>query len=109
MLIAILMFNGLLALMCFAIAAQMWQWRNALAQAADALQEADRVSYAVLQQAPTDIEAGQIASHRLRQSYRQLASQVQRVQQGLGIIGWSHQLILGKYPILKPHRRRPSS
>ncbi len=105
MLIAILIFNGLLALMCFAIAGQMWQWHNALARAADALQEADRVSHEQLHPAPMNIEAGQIASHRLRQSYRQLASQVQQIQQVLGIIGWSHQLILGKHPILKPIRR----
>jgi hypothetical protein len=105
MLIAILIFNGLLALMCFAIAGQMWQWRKALAHAADALQEADRVSHAVLHQAPADIGGGQVASHRLRQSYRQLASQVQQLQRVLGIVGWSHQLVLGKHPILKPIRR----
>ncbi len=109
MLIAILIVNGLLALMCFAIAGQMWQWRNALARAADALQEADRVSYEVLHQSPADIGAGQVASHRLRQSYRQLASQVQPIQQVLGIVGWSHPLILGKHPILKSIRRLRSS
>jgi hypothetical protein len=105
MLIAILIFNGLLALMCFAIAGQMWQWRQALARAADALQEADRVSHEVLHNAPVDIGAGQSASHHLRQSYRQLAGQVQQIQRVLGLVGWSHQLILGKHPILKPIRR----
>jgi hypothetical protein len=109
MLIAILIFNGLLALMCFAIAGQMWQWRQALARAADALQEADRVSHAVLHNSPADIGAGQVASHRLRQSYRQLAGQIQRIQRVLSIVGWSHQLLLGQHPILKPIRRLRSS
>jgi hypothetical protein len=105
MLIAILIFNGLLALMCFAIAGQMWQWRNALARAADAMQEAERVSHEVLHSAPADIGAGQLASHRLRQSYRQLAGQIQRIQRVFGIVGWSHQLVLGQHPVLKPIRR----
>jgi hypothetical protein len=108
MLIAILIFNGLLALMCFAIAGQLRQWRNALAHAADVLQEAERVSHEVLYSAPADIGAGQLASHQLRQSYRQLASQVQQIQRVLGIVGWSHQLVRGKHPILKPIRRLPS-
>jgi hypothetical protein len=116
MLIAILIFNLLLALMCFMIAAQLWRWRNALAQAADALFEADRVTHEALHDTPMAIGNGQVATHGLRQSYRQLAGQVRQIQRVLGIVGWSHQLVRGQRTMLRPMlrtvlppmRRRPS-
>jgi hypothetical protein len=109
MLIAILIFNLLLALMCFTIAAQLWRWRNALAAAADALCEADRLTHETLHDSPTAIGTGQVATHSLRQSYRQLAGQVRQIQRVLGLVGWSHQLVQGKRTALLPLGRRPSA
>jgi hypothetical protein len=106
MLIAILILNGILALIGFAIARSLWQWRNALAHAADALQAADRATHELLDTAPAGIGVGQIESQRLRQSYRQLAAQVRRLQSVLGLVGWSHQLVRSRSPLLPSFRRR---
>jgi hypothetical protein len=105
MLIAILIINGCLALVGFAIARQLWLWRKALAAAADALHEADRVTHELLDTAPDGIAVGQVESQRLRQSYRQLAAQVHRLQSVLGLVGWSHAIVRGRSPI-GPFRRR---
>ncbi len=106
MLIALLIINGCLALIGFAIARTLWQWRNALAHAADALQAADRVTHELLDTAPAGISVGQVESQRLRQSYRQLATQVRRLQSVLGLVGWSHSFVRGRSPILPSFRRR---
>jgi hypothetical protein len=106
MLIAILILNGCLALIGGAIACSLWQWRNVLAHAADTLLEADRATHELLDTAPAGISIGQVESQRLRQSYRQLAAQVRRLQSVLGIIGWSYPIIRGRSPMLPAFRRR---
>jgi hypothetical protein len=106
MLIAILIINGCLALIGFAIARSLWQWRNALAHAADALQAADRATHELLDTAPAGIGVGQVESQRLRQSYRQLAAQVRRLQSVLGLVGWSYPILRGRSPIVRPFRQR---
>jgi hypothetical protein len=105
MLIAILILNGLLALMGFAIAWQLWRWRDALATAADALWEAERVTHEVLNEAPTAIDGGQLAAQRLHQSHRQLAAQTRQIQSVLGLVGWSRQLI--RHPAFRRRAIRP--
>jgi hypothetical protein len=106
MLIAILILNGVLALIGFALAYTLWQWRTALSHAADALFEADRVTHELLDTAPDGIAVGQVESQRLRHSYRQLAAQVRRLQSILGIVGWSYPIVRGRSPIPSPFRRR---
>jgi hypothetical protein len=95
MLIAILIFNFLLAIMCFSIAWQLWLWRKALATAADALLEAERATHEMLNEAPTSIMTGQVETRHLRQSYRQLEGHLRRIQTVFGILSWSHQLMRG--------------
>lgn len=109
MLIAILIFNFLLAIMCFAIAWQLGLWRKALAQAADTLLEAERATHELLNEAPESILGGQVETHRLRQSYRQIEGQLRRLQQILGVMSWSHQFIRGKRSLLLGRRQMRSS
>jgi hypothetical protein len=96
MLTAILLLNLTLAVAGFVLAWHLWQWRNALSQAADALLEADRVTHELLDQSPTALlEGGQYSAQGLRQSYRQLTQQVRQLQRvaqvvgfGVGLRGW---------------------
>ncbi len=108
MLIAILIFNFLLAIMCFTIAWQLGLWRKALAQTADTLLEAERATHEMLNEAPESILVGQVETHRLRQSYRQLEVQLRRMQQLLGILSWSRQFIRSQRS-QPPGRRRMRS
>ncbi|MFM2429499.1 MAG: hypothetical protein RLZZ511_712 [Cyanobacteriota bacterium] len=96
MLTALLLLNFTLALAGFAIAWHLWQWRNALSQAADALLEADRVTHALLDQSSgAIIEGGQYSAQGLRQSYRQLARQIRRLQQVWGMVRFGQRWLIG--------------
>jgi hypothetical protein len=86
MITIILILNGLLAVFCFYLAWQMWHWRQALAQAADALMEAERVTHEVLHGAPGSIIAGQVGTYQLRQSYRRLGTHLYQLQAILNIL-----------------------
>jgi hypothetical protein len=103
MIILVLIFNAILAAMCFYIAWQLWLWRQALAQVADALIDAERVTHEVLNGAPEGILQGQIGSHQLRQSYRQLDSQRRQVQKLLGFLSFGTDL-LGRRSQRRPLR-----
>lgn len=96
MLIGILIFNLLLAMLGFWLAWQIWQWRQALANAADVLLEAERITHEVLNEAPIAITAGQTETHQLRQSYRQLTTQYRQVQRVLGWVNWSRRWFGGQ-------------
>jgi hypothetical protein len=97
MITIILILNGLLAVFCFYLAWQMWHWRQALAQAADALIEAERVTHEVLHGAPGSIIAGQVGTYQLRQSYRRLGTHLHQLQAILNVIS------LGRWMWIKHH------
>ncbi len=103
MITLVLIFNAILAAMCFYIAWQLWQWRQALAQVADALIDAERVTHEVLNGAPEGILQGQIGSHQLRQSYRQLDTQRRQVKKLLGFLSFGTNL-LGSHSPRRPLR-----
>ncbi|WP_073074261.1 hypothetical protein [Phormidesmis priestleyi] len=78
--------NLLLALGCFYIAWKVWQFRRAIATAADALLIAEQHTHAVLHGAPDAILRGQIGTHQLRQSYQKLEPQYQQVRRALALL-----------------------
>lgn len=87
MLTVVLILNCVLAAFCFYIAWQVWQFRKAIAQATEALTLAEQATQATLQDAPDAILQGQIGSHQLRQSYRQLEGQLRQVEKVLSLLG----------------------
>jgi hypothetical protein len=87
MLTIVIVFNVLLSLLCFYAAWQLWNWRRALAIAADAVNFADRVTYEVLHGAPVAITQGQVGVRGMRGIYQQLEIQLQRIQQVLAVLG----------------------
>lgn len=93
MLTVVIVFNVLLSLLCFYAAWQLWNWRRALAIAADAVNFADRVTYEVLHGAPPGITQGQVGVRGMRGSYHQLEIQLQRIQQALAILGLVQTLL----------------
>ncbi len=93
MLTVVIVFNLLLSLLCFYAAWQLWNWRRALAIAAEAVNFADRVTYEVLHGAPPAITQGQVGVRGMRGSYQQLEIQLQRIQQVLAILGLVQTLL----------------
>jgi hypothetical protein len=86
MLTIVLVFNLCVATTCFYVAIQLRSWGQAMAQTADALIEAERVTHEVLNGAPEGILGGQISTAEMRQSYRRLDAQLRQVQQVWGLI-----------------------
>lgn len=78
--------NLLLALGCFYLAWKVWQFRRAIAIAADALLIAEQRTHAVLHGAPDAILRGQVGTHQLRQRYQQLEPQYQQVRKALALL-----------------------
>lgn len=87
MVTVVLVLNGLLTLLCLYAAWQVWRWRSILANAADALTAAERVTHRVLRGAPQAIVTGQVGTTQLRQQYRILMLQLQQIQQILALLG----------------------
>lgn len=100
MLTSILVLNLLLAMLGFYLAWQIWQWRQVLENAADVLFEAERATHEMLHEAPDSILAGQIGARQLRQSHRQLESQLRKVQKVLGFVAWISRFMRGKRNLL---------
>jgi hypothetical protein len=95
----ILVFNILLAAMCFYIAWQMLLWRKTLSQVADALIDAERVTHEVLNGAPEGIIQGQVSAYALRHSYRQLESQLSKAQKIRGFLSLGRGMWRSRYSI----------
>jgi len=86
MLMMVVVINLLLALFCFYLAWKVWQFRRAIANAADALVIAEKNTHKVLHGAPSAILKGQIGTSQLRQRYQQLEPQYQKVRQALALL-----------------------
>jgi predicted PurR-regulated permease PerM len=93
MLTVVLILNCVLAAFCFYIAGQVWQFRNAIAQATEVLTLAEQATQATLQDAPDAILQGQIGSYQLRQSYHQLEGQLRQAEKALSLLGSLQGLI----------------
>jgi len=88
MLTAVLIANFLLGCGCLLAARKLWQWRQTLANAADALLAAETAVHRVLYPAPRAIRKAQRATLQLQQGYLQLDAQAQQVQQVIELVMW---------------------
>lgn len=104
MLIAILIANAIIALLCMTIAWRVWTLRLLFRQVADTLTLVERSTHAVLYNAPDAIYQGQIGVYQLREQYRHLEPQLRQAQQLLMLLS------LGQAAWLKwPGLTRPVS
>lgn len=107
MVTVVLVFNGVVALLCLYTAWKVWRLRSTLANIADVLAVAERSTYRVLHNAPHAISKRQIGTYQLRQNYRLLTLQLQQVQQILALLGWG-QLAWQRYRRTQPSRQSHS-
>jgi hypothetical protein len=89
MVIVVIGINLLIAILCLYAARQVWQLRQILSRAADALTMAERNTHAVLAGAPAAIAQRQGGTHQLRQQYRRLELQLLNAQKILALTGLS--------------------
>jgi predicted PurR-regulated permease PerM len=86
--------NGVIALLGFCLAWQIWQVRNTLSDVADTVLDWERNTHGVLDPTltPSTIRLGQQGAANLRQQYAQLQRQLQNIQRILGVLGLVGQL-----------------
>lgn len=87
MVLVVCLFNLAIALACLYFTWQAWQWRRALAQAADVLVNCEISTHETLKGAPEAIRAGQLGTHQLRQQIQNLRPQIQQANQVLSVVG----------------------
>lgn len=83
----VLVVNLLIGLICLGVAWQLWQLKHQLAELSHTLLSVEQVIYDVLHPAPGYIRQGQTGVGQLRQKYQSLQPQLQRLEQGLALIG----------------------
>lgn len=105
MILVVVVFNVLISLLCLYVAWQVWNLRRVLGTAADAINIAERNTYAVLHDAPRAISQGQIGTRALRERYQELEVQLQRVEQVLVILGFV-QRVWRSQRLRRPQRYR---
>lgn len=86
MLTAVLIINLVISLLCFYIAWKVWQVRRIIDRVESRLTAMERRSHKVLSQTPAFLTKREKGVRKLRQQYRQLESQVQQLQQVLGLL-----------------------
>lgn len=86
MITAVIMSN--LAIACFLgfLAVRIWKLRKGFARTARVLDNAERITHNVLCNAPKNIIRGQSGTRNLRQSYQNLETRLQQVQQVVAIL-----------------------
>lgn len=87
MLAIVIIFNVLISLLCLYVAWQVWNLRQALANAAEIVTAAERSVNDVLHQAPNAIGTAQLGADRLRKSYQRLELQIKQIRQILMLLG----------------------
>ncbi|HEY9749028.1 MAG TPA: hypothetical protein V6C63_10135 [Allocoleopsis sp.] len=103
MVATVVVINLLISIFCLYAAWQIWQLRRTLAQVANALTDYERNTHNVLYGAPPGILQGQKGVRQLRQQYQNLALQLQKVQQILGLVSlgqgvWRKQMRRSQRP-----------
>ncbi|MCU0543376.1 MAG: hypothetical protein MUE44_14580 [Oscillatoriaceae cyanobacterium Prado104] len=94
MLTAVIIINLLISLVCFYIAVKMRQFRREIVLFEKRIAALDRCCSYVLSQSPAFFGQRQQGARQLRGKYRQLAQQLEQVQQLLGLLGWGRRLWL---------------
>lgn len=87
MLAIVIIFNVLISLLCLYVAWQVWNLRQALANAAEIVTAAERSVNDVLHNAPNAIGTAQLGADRLRKSYQRLELQIKQIRQILMLLG----------------------
>lgn len=108
MLVAVLVCNVLLGLLCLVVACQLWRLKDRLARAANMFLSFERSVHRVLHHAPEVVGRGHAGIHQLREQYRGLEPQLQRVQQGLALLSLGQALWQRRFLIssLQPRSAR---
>ncbi|MFB2936335.1 hypothetical protein ACE1B6_13870 [Aerosakkonemataceae cyanobacterium BLCC-F154] len=91
MIVIVVTINILIALFNFYLAWQIWKIRRSIAGATKAIVVAERNTYNVLHSAPDTIILGQKGSKTLREKYRNLEFQLEKLGRLLGILNFSQQ------------------
>jgi hypothetical protein len=94
MLTAVVIINLMISLVCFYIAARVWKIRRTIARFEVRIAAIERCSSNVLAKSPNFFAKRQQGAHQLRRNYQQLESQLQQVQQLLGLLGLGRMLWL---------------
>ncbi|MBW4691081.1 MAG: hypothetical protein KME27_04865 [Lyngbya sp. HA4199-MV5] len=100
LLVAVLVCNGLLGLLCLVAAWQLWRLKQRLARAANTLSSFERSVHRVLHRAPEVVGRGHSGIHQWREQYRGLEPQLQRAQQALALLSlgqalWQRRFLIG--------------
>jgi len=94
MLTAVVIINLMISVVCFYIAARVWKIRRTIARFEVRIAAIGRCSSHVLGKSPNFLAKRQQSAHQLRRNYQQLESQLQQVQQLLGLLGLGRTLWL---------------
>ena len=94
MLTAVVIINLMISVVCFYIAARVWKIRRTIARFEMRIAAIERCSSNVLRKSPNFFAKRQEGAHQLRRDYQQLESQLQQVQQLLGLLGLGRMLWL---------------
>lgn len=105
--IVAIVINSCLALLGFYLTAWLWQLRSRLAVINRGLRIAERSTHATLNDAPGNIAIGQRNIYGLRQRYRKLDPQLDRLQQFVRLTNMLLSLTRG-VPLLKQRIQRRS-
>ncbi len=92
MLVAVIIINVFISLVCFYIAWKIWQMRRKIALCEARITALDRCSTNVLAKSPNFFARKQQGAHQLRRNYQQLELQLQQLQQLLGLLGLGRML-----------------
>lgn len=101
MLTAVIVTNLVISLACFFAAWRLWKIRRLISKVADALAAYEQSCDRGLSKTPNAILKAQRGTYALRQRYRKLDPQFQRVQQFLSLLGlsqaiWRNRTVLQK-------------
>jgi len=104
MIVVVVIFNVLIAFLCFYVAFRVWKLRQTLGQVADTLLSVERKAHALLYGSPDAILKGQIGLHQLRSKYQQLEPQLQRARQALALLSLGKKVWRQKSTVSRRHR-----
>ncbi|VXD20218.1 conserved hypothetical protein [Planktothrix serta PCC 8927] len=92
MLIAVIVINILISLLCLSLARKIWMFTLMINRLEKRLILIEHRTRFVLERAPNFIDYGQRGSSQLRQNYSQLQRQLQQLQQAMGLISFAVRL-----------------
>lgn len=81
MVVFVVTVNVLIALINFYLAWRIWKLRLSIAAVADTLNQVERKIYNIFNPAPKKISIGRVGTSNIRKKYRQLETQLLRLQQ----------------------------